>query len=240
MQPKEGESPGSLYKYTEAKRREIQEAERLTKEAERRQAELDAEQRRTTYEKLPERFRSLFSRFSAIELLEEVRNRFWKVSYKDDSDSMSVVSIMGNPGIKLESHSQYTAATKVYSTYSYEANTGSINSRTASSGRWEPAGYTTIDQLYSMYVIAEEPKPPRNYYRVGGEKELLFVIDKGTEPTGSESDYDLRFLFFRDPHYHYNDPSVPNGSAPPTIDRRIKATEPPDTLKRVIGDYLLS
>lgn len=252
MQPKEGNA-GSLYEYVQTRRHEISEAKRLAEQVERRQAELDAEQRRVTYEKLPERFRNLFARFSAIELLEEVKDkfwtkdmlldRFWKDSKdKDSKDSVvSVVSIGGNPGIKLESYSVTVETYGVYDTYMASGDTTSIRGNSGGHMVRVRTGSESVPykSVNLMYVIAEEPKPPRNYYHVGREEELLSVIDKGSEPTGSESDFDLRFLLFRDGHYHYNDPVVPDGSAPPCIDRRIKATEPPDTLKKVIGDYLM-
>lgn len=195
------------------------------------------------YQDLPERFHDLFARFSVIELLEEVRDRFWDDNVlSQQRSSMSVVSIGEDPGIKLESHSTSIGYVDEYETdhiiraKDAIGNTSeSYNVRRKTGSRME-----RIDQPYLVYVITEEQKPHKNYYHVVGGEELLPVADGDSELADPESDYGLRFLYFRDPRFHYSDPPVPDGTAPPTIDTQITATEPPDTLKRVIGDYLLS
>lgn len=214
MAHEEGDLTGSLYEYVQSQRLQASEAERLVDETIRR--ELAAkEQRRIRYEDLPDSVRGLFVRFSVIELLEEVKTRFWGGGF------MSVVWIDGDVCIRLENHSRTVLYEQEYVSYTtYDYSFSPVNPSARSGGGWVKTGRLIPADL-ARVMIARSTK---------------------LQPIDSSSNYALHCSYFQefgpvsDFTYRYG---KPGGRTPFVIDRRIEAYQPPDALKKIIGGNLL-
>lgn len=221
MTHKEDESSGSLSEYVRLRRADALEARRVAEEA---ISSLARQSEVFGYEDLPMPLRNFFARFSVVELLEEVKARFWR------GGSMSAGLIDGTPGVKLEHHSNGSIEEQDYvggTTYDYACSPVNPTARTfggwVKTGRWIP-----VDMV----------------------KVLIVKVIK-VELSTSSSDYALQCLYFkkygpradilRDPYLNgiYYRREEPEGRFRATIDRRIEPNDPPDTLKKILGDNLL-
>lgn len=214
MQPKESYSAGSLYEYVQLQRLQACEVERLAEEA-KRQELVAKEQRHINYEDLPNPVRGLFARFSVIELLEEVKTRFW------GSGLMSIVYIEGGACVKLENHFRTVVQEQDYVSHTtYDYGFSPLNPSVRSGGGWVRTGQWIPADLARVIVVRAIK----------------------LESTASAPDYALHCSYFQkfgpvsDFKYRNREPS---GRTPAIIDRRIEAYLAPDILKKILGDNLL-
>lgn len=93
----------------------------------------------------------------------------------------------------------------------------------------------TIEETSAMKRIKTGKVIPADLIKI------MVIHAVESESTDSGLDYDLEYEYFQEygpvSDFNYTHNNVPSGRTRTLIDRRIEASQPPDTLKKVIEDY---